>query len=164
MTPWWVPVVVAVIALIGIVVNNVVLRSSHRQHRLQWEREQVALEARIVLAREDDERKNKRALAVDIYKWATAMSVSDNPREAETGVKALKGLLKGRLLDPDMEELVVIAARSTFQEEQQALESAAAQGLDVRVIQVGLDDSVAGDVPLILVEDPDFGLTNDGGA
>lgn len=150
----WIPVIVAILALIGIAINNAIIarnnqRIERRWHADQralesrWRTELAALDARTDRVIDDTARRDRREQAVEIYKWAAELAVSENPRQAQTGVDALNALLGGDLLDLDLKLLVEASLSSSFASPLAAIQRALDAGEEVVVYQVDLSADVA---------------------
>ena len=142
----WLSLAAALLALVGVVITNIVTYKNNRAIDVRWRAELTALEGRADRSLEADERQDKRAKALDIYKWAADRAISDDPRIAQSGVDALKALLVGDLLDANMKPLVTAALRSSFAREIRAIERAAASEDEVQVVQVDLEGIERGEV------------------
>lgn len=142
----WIPLIVALIALVGVIVNAVITYKNNKALDARWRTELKVLEDRTQTAAEADERKDKRAKAIDIYKWASELAVSTDPRIAQTGVDALKGLLMGQLLDDDMKALVAATLGSSYAIEGSMIERALEAGEEVDVVQADLEAKEVEDV------------------
>ena len=175
MTPAWVLILVALIALSGVlstaVITNWVNTRSNRAIQARWEADRRALEARwqadreasevrwhtellasegrAARAEEVDERQDRRAKALAIYESASTRVVSSDPKVAQLGADALKALLTSTLVDDDLKPLVVAALGSSYASEIKAIEAIADSGDQVVVLQLDLEADEAGDVPLI---------------
>lgn len=155
----WIPLLVAVIALIGVLITAVVTARNNKAQDTKWRTELTALEARWrteLTASEDRakhaldsvERQDKRARAIDVYKWAAELAVSDDPKTAQTGVDALAALLGGNLLDEDMKPLVDAALGSAIAVPLKAIAAAAERGDVISVHQLVLGAQEEAAVPL----------------
>jgi hypothetical protein len=150
--PEWVAIVVALIALIGSVITNVITWRSHSQLRRDHLAELDSSEARAGHDADDAERRDRRDRAVEIYQWAAELAVSPDSRQAQVGVDALKGLLDGNLLDEDTKLLVEGALASANAAPVKAIERALDDGVAIRVVEVELEALAATDVPLEAAE------------
>ncbi|GAA3633008.1 hypothetical protein [Microlunatus ginsengisoli] len=174
MTPAWVLILVACITLVGVLVSALVTNlvnvrnnkavqarwdADRRALEDRWERDQkaaqtrwqtelVALEGRTARAEDADERQDRRAKALELYKLASERAVSDNPNVAQLGVDALRALLTSDLLDDDMKPLVIAALGSTYADERKSIEAAEQAGEDIVVVQLDLEATDGADVAL----------------
>ena len=82
-------IVVALIALIGVIVSSVITWRSHQQLRRDRKAELESFETRADHDAEDAERRDRRDRAIEIYQWAAELAVSTDFRKAQVGVDAL---------------------------------------------------------------------------
>jgi hypothetical protein len=134
-TPWWVAVLVAVIALLGVIINNIIVARNSKAGEARSRGELGALEERTSRQAEDAERRDKREQAIGIFKWAAELAVSEDPRKAQTGVDALAGLVDSALTSAIAQPL-------------RAIEAAVEAGEEIRVVRVELETIEGVDVPL----------------
>ena len=152
--PEWVAIVVALIALVGVVITGTITYRTQQQLRRDRRAEVVASSVRAEQDAGDAERRNRRDRAVEIYQWAAELAVSPDSRQAQVGVDALKGLLDGALLDEDTKLLVESALASASSAPIKAIERALDQGVAIRVVQMKLEDLGASDVALSAEQPP----------
>ena len=152
--PEWVAIVVALIALVGVVITGTITYRTQQQLRRDRRAEVVASSVRAEQDAGDAERRNRRDRAVEIYQWAAELAVSPDSRQAQVGVDALKGLLDGALLDEDTKLLVESALASASSAPIKAIERALDEGVEIRVVQVKLEDLDASDVALSAEQPP----------
>jgi len=152
--PEWVAIVVALIALVGVVITGTITYRTQQQLRRDRRAEVVASSVRAEQDAGDAERRNRRDRAVEIYQWAAELAVSPDSRQAQVGVDALKGLLDGALLDEDTKLLVESALASASSAPIKAIERALDEGVEIRVVQVKLEDLGASDVALSAEQPP----------
>ena len=145
----WLPLVVALVALLGVIITNIVTAVNNRALVTKWQTELTALENRTTTALDNAERQDKRAKAIDIYKWASDRALSSDDRIAQSGVDALAALLDGELLDDDMKQLVAVALSGAYAQIARQIEAA---GDDVEVVQLALEAEGTLDVPLTVDE------------
>ena len=141
-------VIVALIALVGSIVSNVITWRNQQQLRIDRMIEVETAETRAEQDAEDAERRDRRDRAVEIYQWAAELAVSGDPARAQVGVDALTGLLEGKLLDEDTKLLVEAALATASSAPMRAIEQALDDGSEVRVVQVPVEGRGAPDVPL----------------
>ena len=141
-------VIVAMIALVGSIVTNVITWRNQQQLRIDRMIEVETAETRAEQDADDAERRDRRDRAVEIYQWAAELAVSADPARAQVGVDALTGLLDGNLLDEDTKLLVEAALATASSVPLRAIEAALDDGSEVRVVQVAVEGRRGPDVPL----------------
>jgi len=163
--PEWAAIVVALIALVGVVITGTITYRTQQQLRRDRRAEGAAARARAERDAGDAERRDRRDRAVEIYQWAAELAISPDSRQAQVGVDALRGLLDGALLDEDTKLLVESALASASSAPIKAIEQALDEGVEVRVVQVKLEDLNASDVALRAEQPPDrsAGADQEGG-
>ena len=163
--PEWAAIVVALIALVGVVITGTITYRTQQQLRRDRRAEVAAARARAERDAGDAERRDRRDRAVEIYQWAAELAISPDSRQAQVGVDALRGLLDGALLDEDTKLLVESALASASSAPIKAIEQALDEGVEVRVVQVKLEDLNASDVALRAEQPPDrsAGADQEGG-
>ena len=163
--PEWAAIVVALIALAGVVITGTITYRTQQQLRRDRRAEGAAARARAERDAGDAERRDRRDRAVEIYQWAAELAISPDSRQAQVGVDALTGLLDGALLDEDTKLLVESALASASSAPIKAIEQALDEGVEVRVVQVKLEDLNASDVALRAEQPPDrsAGADQEGG-
>lgn len=140
----WAAIIVAAIALVGVVISNLVIGRANQQLEARWRTELAALESRTTRAAVDQERQDRRAQAMEAYRWAAELAVSDEPAKADVGVDQLAALLHSHLLDDDLKILVAAALESAVTAPRLAIEEA--EGVELRVVEATLEDIVEADV------------------
>ncbi len=153
--PAWVAIAVALIALVGVVITGVITYRTQQQLRRDRRTELDSVGARAATDAEDAERRDRRDRAIEIYQWAAQLAVSPDSRQAQVGVDALTGLLDGALLDDDTKLLVEAALASASSAPIKAIELALDEGVEIRVVQLRLEELEVSDVALSSVEQPD---------
>jgi hypothetical protein len=148
-------VIVALIALAGSILTNVITWRNQQQLRIDRMIEVESAETRAEQDAEDAERRDRRDRAVEIYQWAAELAVSADPARAQVGVDALAGLLEGNLLDEDTKLLVEAALSTASSAPMRAIEAALDDGSEVRVVQVAVEGQHGPDVPLASEAVPD---------
>lgn len=144
--PEWTAIIVAVIALVGVVLTAIISSRANQQLEERWRTELTALETRTERAATDRERQDRRAQAMEAYRWAAELAVSDEPDTAEVGVDQLAALLRSDLLDDDLKILVAAALESAIKAPLEAIEVAQVNGEQLRVFEATLSDVVEADV------------------
>jgi hypothetical protein len=153
--PEWAAIVVALIALVGVVITGTITYRTQQQLRRDRRAEVAASRARAEQNAGDAERRDRRDRSVEIYQWAAELAISPDSRQAQVGVDALRGLLDGALLDEDTKLLVESALASASSAPIKAIEQALDEGVEIRVVQVKLEDLNASDVALRVEQLPD---------
>lgn len=163
--PEWAAIVVALIALVGVVITGTITYRTQQQLRRDRRAEVETTSARAEQDAGDAERRDRRDRAVEIYQWAAELAVSPDFRQAQVGVDALRGLLDGALLDEDTKLLVEAALSSASSAPIKAIEQALDEGVEIRVVQVKLEELDASDVALSAEQQPDrsAGADQEGG-
>ena len=140
-------IVVAAIALVGVVITAFVTARANQELESRWRTELAALEKRTQQAEVDEERRDRRDQAMDAYRWAAELAVSGDPSREELGVDQLAALLRGKLLDDDLKLLVAAALESAVKEPQAEIEAAQdAETEQPRVLEASVEEFASIDV------------------
>lgn len=143
----WAAIIVAAVALVGVLITAVVTWRANHQLESRWRTELNALEQRTRRAEVDEERRDRRDQAMDAYRWAAELAVSGDPGKEELGVDQLAALLRGALLDDDLKLLVAAALESAVKEPQAQIETAQdMESGQPRVLEASLEDIADVDV------------------
>ena len=138
--PEWAAIVVALIALVGVVITGTITYRTQQQLRRDRRAEVEASRARAEQDAGDAERRDRRDRAVEIYQWAAELAVSPDSRQAQVGVDALTGYWTAlcSTRTPSYSSSPRSPARA--QPPIKAIEQALDEGVEIRVVQVKLED------------------------
>jgi hypothetical protein len=139
-------IIVALIALGGVLLSLLLNWLINRRLELRWRTEFRALEARTFRAEIDAERRDRRQRALETYRWAAELAVSDDRASARVGADQLAALLRSDLLDDDLKILVAAALESAVHSPLEAVEEAEAVDDEIRVLETSMEDIVEADV------------------